>query len=88
MASKNYHALAAELLDRLPKNVMETMNVRVWVDESDCDCIHCAPEVGDASGWGYGGYILYVKEIVLFAQYHDLDVSTKVYQTGAGLCLS
>jgi len=77
-------ALAAELQNRLPVQKIESMNVRVWADEEDGG-IHCAPAVdGILPGCGY---ILYVEEILLFAKYHDMSISTKTYETGAGLCL-
>lgn len=92
---KNYkkiEALAAELEARLPKQEapgLESMNVRVWSEkDEDMDTgeIHCAPATRGVLGMD--GYIMYVEEIVLFAKYHDLDVYTCSYETGAGLRLS
>jgi hypothetical protein len=77
--------LAKELSSRLParQGMLTSLEVRVWADEDE-GYIYCAPK---ARSFGYGS-ILYVKEIVLFAEYHDLDVSTEEFETGAGLKLS
>ena len=85
MAEKDYTLLAKELRSRLPEPSLPTMEVRVWGDNEE-GYIYCAPATEGL--FGRAGYILYVEEIVLFAQYHGLSVHTCAFETGAGLSLS
>lgn len=74
--------LALELKKYLPEHPFESLRPRIWVDKEG-EYIYVAPVGGFCSD-----YVTYVKEVALFAQYHDLDVSTANFETGAGLKLS
>lgn len=84
----DYIALAEALQARLPYSPIETMNARVWANE---DGVYVEPEVGEIMNVGssvHGGSLYCVEAVMTFAKYHGLDVSTRVFTTGAGLWLS
>ena len=82
MEKIDYEALAAELAGRLPKHPnFPSLDVRVWAEDEG---INVAPAVRE---W-YGNRVHYVREVVTFADYYELDVTTWNFGTGSGLRLS
>ena len=78
MTERNWTALAEELRTRIPVHRgLPCIDITVNEERGHIDC---APAGGDV--WDY---IFDVKDIVTFAEYHNLAVVTRVYPTGAGL---
>lgn len=81
MKKKNYIDLAEELRAFLGEPSLDAMAFCVWADSED-EMICVAPaETCDFKTF------YYVKEVALFAAYHDMSLATQEYETGAGLRL-
>ena len=79
---KNLHILAEELRRRIPVQRIESMNVKIWAETDDVDgSIYIAP----AKGGFCADTVRCVKDVALFAAYHEMYLNTKSFETGAGL---